>query len=130
MPTLQYELKAPVKPMETDTLGLLNLTHNVTYDGYCQMVSECDSDVQTGASSVTVSCALCVTAIDFEQKDVTTGKWTPIARDQATYDGNTVRVLVTVHNATNIAIQAPVRFRDLSDPETSFPARMSMPGVR
>lgn len=111
---LYYELKMPDKPYETDTLGPLHLTHNATLDNECQMVARCDSDTQTGSSDVTVSCALCVTGIDFEQRDVTTGNWTPIARDQATYDGNTVRMLVTVHNATTTAIQAPVRFRDLT----------------
>ncbi|WP_310963085.1 esterase/lipase family protein [Nocardioides terrisoli] len=79
----------------------------------CERTDDTESCTQTGSSTLTVSCALCVTAIDFQQANIDRGGMHAVP-DDGTFDGNVVRVTATVHNQTKHAITAPVRFRDLT----------------
>jgi triacylglycerol esterase/lipase EstA (alpha/beta hydrolase family) len=68
---------------------------------------------QTGSSTLTISCALCVTGIHYQQPDLPGRGWADVP-STGTFDGNEVRISATVHNATGKDITAPVRFRDLT----------------
>ncbi len=86
---------------------------NPTVEPDCGRSDDTSSCTQSGHSTLTVGCALCVTAISFEQANIDRGGQHAVP-DFGTVDGNIVRVTATVHNQTAHAITAPVRFRDLT----------------
>lgn len=63
----------------------------------------------SGAEELTLECALCVTKWSYDQPSVRGGDFEAVP-DSGTYDGNDVRITVTVHNATQKTISAPLRF--------------------
>lgn len=86
---------------------------HTTSSAYCGRSDDHESCQQTGHSTLTASCALCVTDIRYQQPDLPGRGWTDVA-GPGTFDGNTVRITATIHNATDQSITAPVRFRDLT----------------
>ena len=105
-------LTLPATPPEGEAATITEQFDHSTADAQCGP----DSDTpcpQTGHSTLTVSCALCVTGIHYQQPDLPGRDWADVP-PTGTFDGNKVRVTATVHNATDKDITAPVRFRDLT----------------
>ena len=65
------------------------------------------SQYQTAANgTVTLTCALCVTAIEFRQPDIPSGDMEDVP-DAGTYDGNQIEIDVTVENRSNEDLTVP-----------------------
>ena len=114
------EVKFPAKPLEGDQASITR-TYNHATNIRCSSNTGDWPCKQTGHSTVTLSCALCVTGIQFEQPDLPGRSLVNVGSD-GTFDGNRVRVTATIHNATDKAITAPVRFRDLTVDRDLTPA--------
>lgn len=114
------EFKFPAKPLEGDQTTVTRTFNHAAKNVSCSSPQDWPC-TQTGHSTMTISCALCVTDIQFQQPDLPSRSLIDVAPD-GTFDGNRVRVTATIHNATKQAIKAPVRFRDLTVERDLTPA--------
>jgi pimeloyl-ACP methyl ester carboxylesterase len=104
-------LTLPPVPAEGDAATISEHFDHSSPDAQCGPADT--ACPQSGQSTLTVSCALCVTAIHYEQPDLPGRGWADVP-PTGTFDGNRVRITATIHNATGKDITAPVRFRDLT----------------
>jgi pimeloyl-ACP methyl ester carboxylesterase len=92
----QATLALDPTPKEADSVTLPVSQTGTTGSGY-----------QTAATgTITLTCALCVTAIDFRQPDIPSGDMEDVP-DAGTYDGNQIEIDVTVENRSTVALTVP-----------------------
>ncbi|HEU4975890.1 MAG TPA: hypothetical protein VFT50_12425 [Baekduia sp.] len=103
----------PDTPSEGDATTITRHFDHAMGAADCDRIDESYSCTQAGQSTMTISCALCVTQVQYQQPDLPGRGWTDVP-DSGTFDGNHVRITATIHNATPKDITAPVRFRDLT----------------
>lgn len=107
-------LAFPPEPAAGDAAAMTRqFDYSASDPALCPLTDDTESCTQSGASTLTLTCALCVTEIRVQQPDLPGRTWADVP-DTGTFDGNEVRLTATIHNATQHAITTPVAFDDLT----------------
>ena len=108
----QDDLTSQEIALWTGTKAVMHLpTEPPTQDAITLPVAQSGPDRQqlyttAAQGTVTLSCALCVTAIDFRQPDLPTGDMEDVPI-KGTYDGNQIEIDVTVENRSAVDLTVP-----------------------
>jgi pimeloyl-ACP methyl ester carboxylesterase len=113
----QTTLALDATPKEADSVTLPVSQTGTTGSGY-----------QTAANgTITLTCALCVTAIDFRQPDIPSGDMEDVP-DTGTYDGNQIEIDVTVENRSTVALTVPATLQLRDGPTLASDQITAAPG--
>lgn len=100
----------PAEPQVADTQTLPVSQSGTQSNGYAYQT--------TAQGTVTLSCALCVTAIDFRQPDIPGGGMEDVP-DTGTYDGNQIEIDVTIDNRSTVDLTVPATLQVKDGPTLS-----------
>jgi pimeloyl-ACP methyl ester carboxylesterase len=113
----QVALPLDPTPKEADSVTLPVSQTGTTGSGY-----------QTAANgTITLTCALCVTAIGFRQPDIPSGDMEDVP-DTGTYDGNQIEIDVTVENRSSVTLTVPATLQLRDGPTLASDTITAAPG--